>query len=53
MNRGPARVRDERVTACIDVHSHFFPLEVLDALRKEGARYRTQVRAAADGRASW
>ena len=28
----------------IDVHSHFFPLEVLDVLRKEGARYRTPVR---------
>ncbi len=41
---------DGTVTACIDVHSHFFPLEVLDALRTEGARYRTPVRTEADGR---
>ena len=39
-----------RVTACIDVHSHFFPLEVLDVLRREGARYRTPVRTEPDGR---
>ena len=38
------------MTACIDVHSHFFPLEVLDVLRKEGERYRTPLRAEADGR---
>jgi aminocarboxymuconate-semialdehyde decarboxylase len=35
---------------CIDVHSHFFPLELLDDLRKNGARYRTPVREEADGR---
>lgn len=38
------------VTACIDVHSHFFPREVLDVLRREGARYRTPVRTEPDGR---
>lgn len=38
------------MTACIDVHSHFLPLEVFDVLRREGARYRTPVRAEADGR---
>jgi len=38
------------MTACIDVHSHFFPREILDALRKDGQRYRTPVRAEADGR---
>ena len=38
------------MTECIDVHSHFVPREVLDALRTEGARYRTPVRTEADGR---
>lgn len=38
------------MTACIDVHSHFFPLEVLDVLRREGGRFRTPVRVEADGR---
>ena len=38
------------MTECIDVHSHFVPLEVLNALRTEGARYRTPVRTEADGR---
>src|SRR5262245_48679903 len=41
---------DAPQTACIDVHSHFFPREILDALRKDGQRYRTPVRAEADGR---
>jgi aminocarboxymuconate-semialdehyde decarboxylase len=43
-------ITDSTVTACIDVHSHFFPLEVLDALRTQGGRYRTPVRTEADGR---
>ena len=38
------------MTACVDVHSHFFPLEVLDVLRREGARYHTPVRTESDGR---
>jgi aminocarboxymuconate-semialdehyde decarboxylase len=38
------------VTACIDVHSHFFPRAVLDTLHREGGRYGTPVRAEADGR---
>ena len=37
-------------SGCIDVHSHFFPVEVLETLRKVGARYRTPVREEADGR---
>lgn len=35
---------------CIDVHSHFVPLEILDLLRRDGARYGTPVRVEADGR---
>lgn len=38
------------MTDCIDVHSHFFPREVLDVLRQEGERYGTPVRTEADGR---
>jgi len=38
------------VVICIDVHSHFVPLEILDLLRREGARYRTPIRVEADGR---
>jgi aminocarboxymuconate-semialdehyde decarboxylase len=42
-------ITDGTVTPCIDVHSHFFPREVLDALRTEGGRYRTPLRIEADG----
>jgi aminocarboxymuconate-semialdehyde decarboxylase len=38
------------VTVCIDVHSHFVPREILDALHKDGDRYGTPLRREADGR---
>jgi aminocarboxymuconate-semialdehyde decarboxylase len=37
------------MTSCIDVHSHFFPVEVLDVLRRTGARYHTPLRVGTDG----
>jgi aminocarboxymuconate-semialdehyde decarboxylase len=38
------------VTPRVDVHSHFVPLEILDLLRRQGARYRTPTRVDAEGR---
>jgi len=37
------------MTACIDVHSHFFPRGILEALRTVGERYRTPVQTRDDG----
>ena len=38
------------MSRCVDIHSHFFPVAILEHLRREGARYRTPVRNEADGR---